>query len=116
MNHAELARQVRQRFRSIHAFCRAHPELKRATVYLALSGRYPGDTRRQLRKIETALDGVEPRRTISAARIAEAVQENKCAHCRRLDRRFCGECRNQTMLDARVVEKLLEAELCQNNS
>lgn len=33
---------------SIHAFCRAHPELKRATVYMVLSGRYSGKTDVQL--------------------------------------------------------------------
>lgn len=42
---------------SIHAFCRAHPELKRATVYMVLSGRYPGKTDVQLARIGAALSG-----------------------------------------------------------
>lgn len=49
MTASELKDAVLARYRSVYAFCRAHPEMKRATVYLVLSGRYPGNgmSRRQ---------------------------------------------------------------------
>ena len=52
-----LRAQVLDRYVSVHAFCRAHPELKRATVYLVLSGRYPGKWSDQAARIREALVG-----------------------------------------------------------
>ncbi|WP_300803226.1 hypothetical protein [uncultured Desulfovibrio sp.] len=101
-----LRARILERHASVHAFCRAHPELKRATVYLVLSGRYPGNADRQAAKIRAALaeerephtgatDGYVPRRVEREA-VVETLREIRCAHCRRLDRRECVACRQQT--------------------
>lgn len=52
MTASELKEAVLARYRSVYAFCRAHPEIKRATVYLVLSGRYPGKWNEQAAKIQ----------------------------------------------------------------
>jgi hypothetical protein len=99
---------IREKYRTTHAFCRAKPELKRATVYLVLSGKYPGNNERQLGKIEEALTGetalAEPRRIIQAREAFEILQGAKCAYCRKLDKRGCAECRTQTMREAQALE------------
>lgn len=86
---------------SVHAFCRAHPELKRATVYLVLSGRYPGKWSFQAARIRAALTGAgktpeTPAPGVTREVLAETLQNIRCAHCRRLDRRECMACRDQT--------------------
>lgn len=101
----ELRARVLERYVSVHAFCRAHPGLKRATVYLVLSGRYPGRVGGQAAKIRAALAGpAENKEGLPApgmmrptrADVAETLQRIRCAHCRRLDRRDCTACRDQT--------------------
>lgn len=103
-----LKARILKRYASIHAFCRAHPELKRATVYLALSGRYPGNWSRQAVKIEAALTGAKkapetPVPCTTQSAVAEALQAIRCAHCRRLDRRECMACRDQTEREGREL-------------
>lgn len=101
-----LQARILERHASVHAFCRAHPELKRATVYLVLSGRYPGNAGRQAAKIRAALaeerephtgatDGHGPQ-YVEREVVVETLREIRCAHCRRLDRRECVACRQQT--------------------
>ena len=104
-----LRKAILARHRSIYAFCRAMPELSRSTVYLVLSGRYPGNTGRQITRIETFLtDKVpEPRRIISAQEAFTVLQEAKCAHCRKLDKRGCPECKTQTAREAQALEEYL---------
>ena len=59
MNAPESLRaQVLDRYISVHAFCVAHPELKRSTVYMVLAGRYPGRTEKQAARIRAALAGL----------------------------------------------------------
>ena len=119
MNEVERLRaQVLARYASVYAFCRAHPELKRATVYLVLSGRYPGKWSFQAERIRAALAMLSPsvsgKDPLTAAAtetgkvpetpasgvtrevLAETLQSIRCAHCRRLDRRECMACRDQT--------------------
>lgn len=113
-----LRAQVLERYTSVYAFCRAHPELKRATVYLVLSGRYPGKWSFQAARIRAALamlspsvSGKDPLTTAATGAekapeapapgmtrevLAETLQSIRCAHCRRLDRRECMACRDQT--------------------
>lgn len=96
-----LRAQVLERYTSIYAFCRAHPELKRATVYLVLSGRYPGKWSFQAARIRAALTGAgeKPEAPVSGVTrevLAETLQKIRCEHCRRLDRRECMVCRDQT--------------------
>ena len=97
-----LRARILERHASIHAFCRAHPELKRSTVYLVLSGRYPGNWNSQSARILAALDD-RPKRevhaimpTMTRETLVEILQQIRCAHCRRLDRRECMACRDQT--------------------
>ena len=52
----ELKRAILARYKSIHAFCRQHPELKRSTVYQVLAGKYAGHAGRQLAAIRAALE------------------------------------------------------------
>lgn len=102
MNEVDTLRaQVLERHASVYAFCRAHPELKRATVYLVLSGRYPGKWSFQAARIRAALIGAEkapetPAPGVTREILAETLQSIRCAHCRRLDRRECMACRDQT--------------------
>ena len=119
-----LRARILERHASVHAFCRAHPELKRATVYLVLSGNYPGNWIEQAAKIETALDGakaVEKRSAEDTSRsghhlpqvdgesVVKALQTIRCAHCRRLDRRECPTCREQTEREGMELHDMLFA-------
>ncbi len=102
-----LREQILERYTSVHAFCRAHPELKRATVYMVLSGRYPGKIEAQAAKIRAALSGPQksdaPAPGLTRNETAEALQSVRCAHCRRLDRRACNDCRRQTEREAKEL-------------
>lgn len=104
---SRLRDEVLERYASVYAFCRAHPELKRATVYLVLSGRYPGKVEAQVVKIRAALHGTPPADCagpgVTREGAVEALQEIRCGNCRRLDRRACGECRAQTEREAREL-------------
>lgn len=106
MNEVERLRaQVLARYASVHAFCRNHPELKRSTVYLVLAGRYPGRWDEQAALIRAALTGrkempkppaPDSAEGVTREAVAETLQKIRCAHCRRLDRRDCMACRDQT--------------------
>lgn len=102
MNEVDTLReQVLERYASVYAFCRAHPELKRATVYLVLSGKYPGKWSFQAARIRAALTGAGetpelPAPGVTRKVLTETLQNIRCAHCRRLDRRECMACRDQT--------------------
>ena len=95
-----LRAEILARYASIHAFCKAHPELKRGCVYLVLSGRYPGNSGAQAAKIRAALQGRKAeamiRPALSRDEMVSALQSIRCAHCRRLDRRECVTCRDRT--------------------
>lgn len=111
MNVTELRAAVLARYRSIHAFCKAHAELKRATVYLVLSGKYPGNTARQEAQIREALGDIPPAASpVPPERIAEVLQACKCAHCRRPNRRGCRGCRNQTAREVAALTEYLKAD------
>ncbi len=97
--------QVLARYATVYAFCSAHPELKRSTVYQVLSGRYCGKLDAQVRQILVAL-GTAPkdmpaRPALSVDQAVEELQAIRCSHCRRLDRRACSSCHTQTDQDAR---------------
>lgn len=108
MNTLEALRaEVLERYTSVHAFCKAHGELKRATVYMVLSGRYPGRLESQIARIRAALAGARPKASgditpdLTREETAETLQNIRCSHCRRLDRRGCSDCRRQTEREAR---------------
>ena len=103
-----LRGQVLDRYVSVHAFCRAHPELKRATVYLVLAGKYPGKWSAQAEKIRAALGEGTPEETpflpgVTRESLTENLQDIRCAHCRRLDRRDCTACRELTEREGKVL-------------
>lgn len=110
MNAPESLRAlVLARYISIHAFCVAHPELKRSTVYMVLAGHYPGRTEKQAVKIRAALarpleqDAMSPAPGLTREETVETLQDIRCGHCRRLDRQGCFECRTQTDREAREL-------------
>lgn len=120
-----LRARILERHASVHAFCRAHPELKRATVYLVLSGNYPGNRIEQVAKIEAALDGAKAAEKrpamdtvsrydhylpqVDGKAVVKALQTIRCAHCRRLDRRECPTCREQTEREGMELHDMLFA-------
>lgn len=112
----ELRARIVERYGSLHAFCKAHPELKRSSVYLVMSGRYPGRSENQTVRIEAALEGnIHTARSglasappMSAEDMADALQEIRCSNCRLLDRRSCLECRTRTRREAEE----LHARMC----
>ena len=96
------------RYGSIHSFCRQHPELKRSTVYMVLSGRYAGSTARQEAKIRAAALNLPPedamtKKPLPEQRVVDTLQHIRCKHCRRLDKGHCRECRTQTDKEAREL-------------
>lgn len=109
----ELAGEVLASFPSIHAFCKAHPELSRGTVYQALSGRYAGNFENQARKIRAALakpvkmPQINDKPDMDSRSLGDALQDIRCRNCRRLNRRECMACRDQTAREAaELFEKL----------
>ena len=97
----DLKEKILGKFNSVHAFCKAHPELPRATVYLLLSGKYPAKSQKQIARILKTLNNESVREDnnqpdISPISFCEELQNVKCAHCRRLNRRECLSCRDQT--------------------
>ena len=118
----ELRARIVERYGSLHAFCKAHPELKRSSVYLVMSGRYPGRSENQIIRIEAALEGnacaaravlatrsgLASATSMSAEDMADALQEIRCNNCRLLDRRNCLECRTRTRREAEE----LHARMC----
>ena len=118
----ELRARIVERYGSLHAFCKAHPELKRSSVYPVMSGRYPGRSENQIIRIEAALEGnacaaravlatrsgLASAPSMSAEDMADALQEIRCNNCRLLDRRNCLECRTRTRREAEE----LHARMC----
>lgn len=83
-----LRAAILQRHGSVHRFCRRHKgRLNRATVYMVLAGKYPGDVPRQERRIMEALglakgqeeQAMEAIKRVACARCA--VQTRPCERC-----------------------------------
>lgn len=103
-----LRADILARYVSIHAFCKFHPELTRATVYQVLSGKYPGRVEKQAAIIRAALQGGQAEApqvgpALSQDETAAALQSIRCGHCRKLDKRGCHDCRRQTDKEAREL-------------
>ena len=100
MSIRELKEEILKKYVSVHAFCKAHRELSRASVYLVLSGKYPGKAKKQIDRILDALrDAPAERRerlAVTQETLTDALQSIRCANCRRLNRRECMACRSQT--------------------
>lgn len=109
----QLRRLILRRHRSVHAFCKEHEEIKRSTLYQLLSGKYGGNVRRQVEKIRAQIEGrpeetEEQRNVLNLDEACAVLQAAKCEHCRRLDKRFCRECRTQTKRQAEALIGYLE--------
>lgn len=102
-----LRARVLARWTSLHAFCRAHPELTRSTVYMVLSGRYAGNSERQLAVIERTLDAPPQEEHApalpSALTLAETLQRIRCGECRKYGKRHCPRCRTRTEHEAAAL-------------
>ena len=108
----ELRQVVLAKYRSVHAFCKAHPDLNRSTVYQVLGGRYAGNVDRQQALIRATVHetrhGEAPAAPLPEVEaLAEVLQASKCARCRRPDRRGCRGCRLQTAREAQAVRVFL---------
>lgn len=118
----ELRALVRARHGSIHRFA-ATSALPRATVYQALSGRYPGNMQRQLRRIEEALALAEtkdegqtrspgPRQfdqRLDEAETARTLLAVACQRClmRESPSRYCKRCQDLVKAQARELAERL---------
>ncbi len=105
-NGKEIRADILRQYRSIHAFCRKHPEIGRSTVYQVLSGKYPGNRQEQIRRIRFVLDAAPDeaeRSPVEAEDVRRVLQDHKCAHCRILHNPPCGDCRKQTAREAEAV-------------
>ena len=103
-----LRADILARYVSIHAFCKLHPELTRATVYQVLAGKYPGRVDKKVAVIRAALRGQQAeaphtRPALTQDETAAALQSIRCGNCRKLDKRGCPDCRHQTDREAREL-------------
>lgn len=98
----ELRRAICARFGSVHRFCRLHKgRLNRSTVYMVLSGTYPGAKAAQALRIAEALGLAKGREALALA----AIKDVACARCA-VKARPCTRCddlfRAQALAAARV--------------
>lgn len=97
---AFLAAAIRERHGTAHAFCRAHPELGRTTVYQLLRGRYPGNVNKQAGRVLAALAG----QADEAERLAALLLRVACKRCgKRKTRRKCAACRDLCRCQAMAI-------------
>ena len=101
-----LAGEILARHTSIHAFCRAHDELCRTTVYQVLRGRYPGNMSKQAQRIADALGMADASRQ---ERTSEELLAVLCSRCRargKNKRKKCAACKAVTRDQAAAITKL----------
>lgn len=97
-----LRAAIVRRFGSVHQFCRRHKgRLNRATVYMVLAGKYPGDVPRQAQRIMEALGLAKGQE----AQVMEAIKQVACQRCA-VTARPCGRCddlfRSQAVAASRI--------------
>lgn len=71
-----LLEEIEERWKSVHRFCRLHPQLNRSTVYQVVRGSYGGDMDKQIKRIKDVLDGTDDEK-----RVFEAIKDRACARC-----------------------------------
>ena len=101
-----LREEVIEKYGSIHAFCKAFPHLKRATIYMTLANKYAGKVSRQFELIKAALSNEDaPKKAvkISENEIQDVLQNHKCLHCRLLNKNNCVDCKMKTEKEANTV-------------
>lgn len=107
----DLRNEILARHKTIHAFCVAASGVSRSTVYMLLSGKYPGNVEKQTERIRSLLVGIPERAEEAPALTAEeaynVLLDTKCVHCRKLNKAGCRECRTQTLREAQAIENYL---------
>ena len=104
--HERLKADILASYKSVHAFCKDHREFCRGTVYMLVSGKYPGDFERQAARIRASLRDCEQNErsvlplALDPDKMRDILQETRCQNCRRLNRRECMACRDQTAREA----------------
>ncbi len=103
---AQLKKDIEDKYGSIYAFCKQHPDVKRATAYLVLNGQYPGRIHKQAEILREKLmgdtDAVTKSARIEQDDVLEVLIGHKCANCRQL-RKNCAACRQKTASEAEAV-------------
>jgi len=100
---------IRARYGTTHAFCQAHPELNRTTVYQVLRGTYAGNTARQLGRIIAALENDAQGGDLpSLTELEECIRQAACLRCP-VDQGadLCKRCAPTHLLQAQAVLDLL---------
>ncbi len=106
----KAAQAVAARYGTVHAFCRAHPDLNRTTVYQVLRGTYAGNTARQLGRIMAALEAAGDDVDLpSLAEVEECIRQAACQRCP-VDQGadLCKRCAPTHLLQAQAVLELLQ--------
>lgn len=106
----KAALAIKERYGSIHAFCVAHSELPRTTVYAVLGGSYGGDEGRQLGRIFATLDestGGQAQDMPGLTELEEVIRDAACQRCP-VPTAQCRRCAPQHLLMAQAVLALLE--------
>ncbi len=97
-----LREAIVRRYGSVHRFCRRHKDrLNRATVYMLLAGKYPGDIERQARRIMEAM-GLAKGQEEQAM---EAIKHTACQRCS-VTARPCGRCDELFRSQAQAVTRV----------
>lgn len=77
----KVAEAIVQKHGTVHAFCAAHDELNRTTVYQVLNGSYKGNVGRQLARIKLVLNGSASGATSTPGELEEVIREAACSRC-----------------------------------
>ncbi len=79
MHNVETLRaEIQARFGTVYRFCKCS-ELNKSTVYMVLSGTYPGNTEQQTARIRAVLDG----ELDQAEAVFRAIKTVACRRCTR---------------------------------
>ena len=100
MSQYDLKERIVARYGSIHAFCKGHGELNRSTVYMVLSGRYPGRIERQAGRIEAVLADRGPE-----VRVYQILREVACAGCKKMRGKRCKSCQDRMQAQAHRIAR-----------
>lgn len=97
-----LRSEIEARFGSVHRFCRLHPALSRTTVYQVLTGKYGGNTDRQVKRIRDVLNEIGNERQIMVT-----IKKTACARCN--VKGDCNRCDDLFQAQAKAVSELFSS-------
>lgn len=110
----KIKKQILGQYKTVHAFCKENPDVKRSTVYQILAGKYSGDRDKQIKRIQGVLAGVEKKQgthhsDLLALEVYNVLQKTKCAYCTKLKKSACPECWVQTEREAQALTDYLRS-------